>query len=93
MYDGMATMTYRTTFALDKETRRRLKRLSDQNAVSQAEVVRRAIFQMEKQENIDAQDPVSALKDLYAAGKGIAREEGERYMTEIRASRRNWRGE
>lgn len=86
-------MTYRTTFALDKETRRRLKRLSDQNAVSQAEVVRRAIFQMEKQGITDTQDPASMLKELYASGKGIAREDGERYMTEIRASRKNWRGE
>ncbi|NDH86398.1 hypothetical protein EBY67_05020 [bacterium] len=36
-------MTYRKTFALDKETSRRLKTLSSAWNISQAEVVRRAV--------------------------------------------------
>ena len=86
-------MTYRTTFALDKETRRRLKKLSDQWDVSQAEVVRRALSQAEKMEGIDTTDAVTVLKDLYASGKGIAREAGEKYIAEVRTARKHWRGE
>lgn len=38
--DGMATVTYRTTFALDEGTTRRIKSLARLWKVSQAEVVR-----------------------------------------------------
>jgi len=92
-YDGMATMTYRTTFALDKDTRRRLKRLSDQWQVSQAEVVRRALSQAENQHQPEKPNPIDALYSLHATGRGIARETAEKYLTEVRANREHWRGE
>ena len=43
----MATMTHRTTFALDETTAHRLKRLAARWQVSQAEVVRRSLEQAE----------------------------------------------
>lgn len=45
----MAIMTHRTTFALDVTTAQRLKRLARRWNVSQAEVVRRAVDQAEKE--------------------------------------------
>lgn len=45
----MPTMTHRTTFALDEVTAQRLKRLARRWNVSQAEVVRRAVDQAEKE--------------------------------------------
>ena len=48
MLDGMSTMTHRTTFALDKGTAQRLKRLAARWGVSQAEVVRRSVEQAER---------------------------------------------
>ena len=45
--NGMATMIHRTTFALDSDTVRRLKKLASRWQVSQAEVVRRALSQAE----------------------------------------------
>jgi predicted transcriptional regulator len=89
----MATMTYRTTFALDKDTRRRLKRLSDQWQVSQAEVVRRALSQAENQHQPEKPNPIEALHSLHASGRGIARKTAAKYLTEVRANRDHWRGE
>ena len=93
MYYGMAIMTYRTTFALDKETWRRLKRLSNQWHVSQAEVVRRALSQAEQLNTAEKPNPVEMLKALHAEGKGMVREAGEKYLTELREDRKHWRGE
>jgi len=89
----MASMTYRTTFALDKESRRRLKRLSADWHVSQAEVVRRALTQAENLNSADKPDPVEMLKSLHSSGKGLAREAGAKYLAEIREDRKHWRGE
>lgn len=46
--NGMPTMIHRTTFALDEETAKRLKRLAARWDVSQAEVVRRSVQQAEQ---------------------------------------------
>ncbi len=43
MHYGMATMTHRTTFALDDATVTRIRRLAAQWQVSQAEVIRRVV--------------------------------------------------
>jgi predicted transcriptional regulator len=55
----MAVMTHRTTFSLDAETMRRLKRLAARWQVSQAEVVRRAVAEAETRP-----DPQSILEDF-----------------------------
>ncbi len=54
MRNGMATMTHRTTFALDEGAISRLKKLSTLWQASQAEVVRRSL---EIAESSHAQGP------------------------------------
>lgn len=92
MIDGMATMTHRTTFALDQGTRRRLKRLASAWDVSQAEVVRRAVAEAEQRTVPDPSEAVSAIQDLLTSGRGITREAGSTYLVRVRDSRGQWRG-
>jgi predicted transcriptional regulator len=89
---GVAIMTQRTTFALDRDTMKRLKRLSSKWHVSQAEVVRRAIADAEKRPEEEAPDPVAMLNELHAAGRGLVREKAESYLAEVSADRATWRG-
>lgn len=89
-YDGMQTMGYRTTFAFDGETMRRLKNLAARWQVSQAEVVRRALSQAETQERSDAPNPLDALTSYHAQG-GLDRGKAEKYLCEVREERECWR--
>lgn len=91
-YNGMATMTYRTTFALDGDTMRRLKNLAARWRVSQAEVVRRVLSQAENQPSIGKPDPLAMLKAYHAKG-GLDREKAEAYLAEVYEDRKHWRGE
>lgn len=93
MYDGMHKMTHRTTFALDEATAVRLKRLSAQLNVSQAEVVRRAVAEIESMINAQGKDPMALLREVHASGQGLAREAAESYLAEVREDRKKWRGE
>jgi hypothetical protein len=86
-------MTHRTTFALDKATAKRLKRLAALWRVSQAEVVRRAVAQAEAAANAAKADPVALLQALHAAGRGLGADQAETYLKEVREDRRRWRGE
>jgi len=88
----MATMTHRTTFALDESTAKRLKRLSTKWKVSQAEVVRRSLEQAEEAEKQLKEDPVALLGQLHEVGGGISAEDAAHYMTNVREDRKNWRG-
>ncbi|NQU41463.1 MAG: hypothetical protein HQ523_16060 [Lentisphaerae bacterium] len=88
----MKHMTYRTTFALDKGTMGRLKRLSGAWHVSQAEVVRRAIALAEEKVTAET-DAADVLRALHESGKLLVREQAEAYLTETRESRRSWRGD
>jgi len=83
-------MTHRTTFALDRETAARLKRLARRWQVSQAEVVRRAVAQAESSSE-PSSDPVTMLQDLHASGEGLAPEVASAYLDEVRQARRRWR--
>ena len=89
--DGMATMIHRTTFALDGETIRRLKRLASRWQVSQAEVVRRAIAQAEAQPEPQTSDPVSMLRQLQESGQCIGCKEADSYLAQVYADRKRWR--
>jgi hypothetical protein len=60
----MKSMTHRTTFALDQETAKRLKRLAVWQ-VSQAEVVRRAVA-LAEQADASEQDPSARLREIHA---------------------------
>lgn len=86
-------MVHRTTFALDKATAKRLKRLASLWRVSQAEVVRRAVAQAEAAAERATPDPVALLRELHASGQGLDVGLAEAYLTEVREDRERWRGE
>lgn len=88
--DGMSAMKYRTTFALDDKTIRRLKLLALRWRVSQAEVVRRAVAQAEAQPEIS--DPVTMLRHLQESGEGLDPKRAESYLAQVYADRKRWRG-
>ncbi len=87
----MPTMTHRTTFALDKTTAQRLKRLAARWQVSQAEVVRRSVEQAEKQTVTEKPDPIAMLSRLHESSGGIDPVRAEKWIAEIREDRKRWR--
>jgi hypothetical protein len=89
-HDGMQTMHYRTTFAFDGDTMRRLKNLAARWRVSKAEVVRRALSQAESQRLPDTPDPMTALKAYHAQG-GLDRKKAGAYLREVQEDRKRWR--
>ncbi len=89
MRDGMATMTHRTTFALDETTNQRIKSLAKLWSVSQAEVVRRAVSQAELPTT--KPDPVAMLKQMHSQGAGLTSATAGAYLKEISKDRQNWR--
>ncbi len=86
----MATMTHRTTFALDDATAQRLKRLANRWRVSQAEVVRRSVEQAEEADETTQPDPLSLLKAYHAKG-GLDKNRAQQWMKEIQDDRKRWR--
>ena len=82
-------MTHRTSFALDEDTTRKMKRLAQRWRVSQAEVLRRVISEAaEKAEQQD--DPIQRLRQFHARG-GLAKKTADAYLREIDRSRAEWR--
>lgn len=92
-YGVMATMTHRTTFALDKETIRKLKTLSARWKVSLAEAVRRAVAQAESQIQAQKPNPVEMLRQLHDSGQSLDPKKGEAYLAQVYEDRKHWRGE
>jgi hypothetical protein len=92
MYDGMQKMTHRTTFALDRATAVRLKRLAGRWRVSQAEVVRRSVEQAEKSMESGKPDPIALLRQLHEKGGGLDRGQAEAYLADVYEERKHWRG-
>lgn len=88
--DGMATMTHRTTFALDGETMSRLKKLAVRWQVSQAEVVRRALSQAESLPDTQRPDMLARLKSYHAASTPDTAK-ADAYLAQARADRKRWR--
>ncbi len=84
-------MTYRTTFALDKETSRRLKTLSSVWHISKAEVVRRAVEQAAKSPSLQSKNPAQILEELHAHGLGLTPEAANSYLSEVTRDREAWR--
>lgn len=84
-------MTHRTSFALDQLTARRLKRLSAQCNVSQAEVVRRSVEMAEKTAQPLKRDSLTMLRRLHENGGGLHSEQADAGIAEIREDRQNWR--
>jgi hypothetical protein len=87
----MAVMTHRTTFALDAETIRRLKRLAARWRVSQAEAVRRAVAEAEARPEPASADPVAMLRQMQESDP-VDAEKAERYLAQVYKDRRRWRG-
>ena len=85
----MATMTHRTTFALDDATVTRIRRLAAQWQVSQAEVIRRVVAQTDA---ATRPDPVAMLESLHRAGDGLTAADAASYLTAVREDRKSWRG-
>jgi hypothetical protein len=86
----MATMTHRTTFALDEATMARIRNLAALWKVSQAEVVRRAVS--------IAQPPMpSSPKVLFESflqsGNSLDPKIAGQYLEQVREDRQTWRRE
>lgn len=92
MVDGTKSTNYRTTFALDETTARRLNRLSSAWHVSRAEVVRRAVAMADASAECSV-NPGELLQKLHTSGGGLVRESAETYLAEIRTARTDWRRE
>ena len=86
----MATMTHRTTFALDSDTARRLRMLAARWQVSQAEVVRRAVALAEGAPDAQEPDLLARLK-TYQAGAKLHVSKADAYVAQARADRKRWR--
>ena len=86
----MATMTHRTTFALDEATAQRIRSLAASWKVSQAEVVRRAVSLADLP--AAKPDPVAMLRQLHREGGGLTAAAADSYLAEIREDRKQWRG-
>lgn len=86
---GVATMTHRTTFALDEGTTLSIKSLAKLWKVSQAEVVRRAVSLAEKP--AIRPDPVAILQQLHNSGEGLSAKVAKTYLAEVREDRKKWR--
>lgn len=86
---GMATMTHRTTFALNEGTNTRIKSLAKLLKVSQAEVVRRAVSLAEQP--AVRPDPVALLQQLHTSGEGLPAKAAKAYLAGVREDRKKWR--
>lgn len=84
-------MTYRTTFALDGETKARLSKLSVIWHVSRAEVVRRALKEAEQKENQRKPDAIGLLQAVHESGQGLDSETADQYLYDVRDDRKQWR--
>jgi len=85
----MATMTHRSTFALDEATTQRIRNLSTLWQVSQAEVIRRAVAQADAPPA--KPDPLALLEQLHLSAQGLTAGDAGAYLAEIRADRQQWR--
>ena len=90
MYYLMATMTHRTSFALDERTSQRIKRLATRWNVSQAEVVRRSVERAEEAGQDQIDDPLALLKAYHAKG-GLDQDRADQWISEIDEDRKRWR--
>jgi predicted transcriptional regulator len=91
--DSMVTMIHRTTFALDKITAYRLKRLAARWRVSQAEVIRRSLEQAEKLSKSQKPDAIALLRQLHEKGGGLDRKKANAYLAAVYEKRKHGRGD
>ncbi|GAB1484192.1 hypothetical protein MASR2M78_30090 [Treponema sp.] len=82
-------MEHRTTFALDSQTVKRLKKLASSWSVSQAEVVRRAVENAEQAYDTSEESPLIRLQKYHETG-GLAAEKAAEYLKEVEKNRTDW---
>lgn len=82
-------MQYRTTFALDGATIKRLKILAKVWHVSQAEVVRRSVEKAEREASETASDLFGRL-DTYQRSGRLDEASGKAYLEEVAENRAEW---
>jgi hypothetical protein len=85
-------MIHRTTFALDKITTDRLKRMAARWQVSQAEVVRRSLEQAEKLAKSQKPNAIALLRQLHEKGGGLDRKKADAYLADVYENRKHGRG-
>ena len=86
---GVAVMNRRTTFALDDSTVFRLRHLAAVWRVSQAEVVRRAIEQADRDASSSGPDPLELLGD-YQRAAFLDPQTADAYLDEVAENRAEW---
>jgi predicted transcriptional regulator len=85
---GMANMTIRSTFALDKRTANGLARLAQRWRVSKSEALRRAVAQAEaRAPSGNAETPQEALQRLKRQPP-LTKAQADAWIRENRAARR-----
>jgi hypothetical protein len=92
-YAVMATMTHRTTFALDQATVEKLRKLSRRWKVSLAEAVRRAVAQAESQDEQRKPNPIEMLQQLHDSGQSLDPQKAKAYLAKVYEDRKHWRKE
>ena len=83
-------MTQRTAIRLDDQTNERIRSLARQWKVSQAEVVRLAVSQVEKPDR--TADSTALLLQLHHSGGGLSPDAAQAFLGEVRSNRKKWRG-
>ncbi len=84
---GMAKMTIRSTFSLDRETVAALDRLAERWGVSKSEALRRIVDAAARVEEVDAAgDALKALEELQER-LNLTEEQAGAWIREIRAER------
>ncbi|MEO5711995.1 MAG: ribbon-helix-helix protein, CopG family [Luteolibacter sp.] len=78
--------------SLDEATAERLRRLAATWRVSQAEVVRRAVAEVDKAILAKKPNPAALLRAFHARG-GLELEKADAYLAEVYENRKHWRGE
>ncbi len=90
---GMVVMEHRTTFALDEVTIQKMRHLAKNWKVSQAEVVRRAIEQADRQAEREKTQIIDRLAAYHQQGS-LSAPQAQAYLEEVAENRAEWgRGE
>ena len=87
----MASITIRSTYALDVETVQLLDRLARQWAVSKSEALRRAIRSAAQQGKSGEREARRSAWRQLQTGVGLTRERAKAWERQVRDERRAWR--
>lgn len=83
----MSRMTIRSTYALDEQTARRIRRLAEHWRVSQAEVIRRSVRQAEEQEQEPVPTPSQVIEHYRSGPLPRSRSQARTWASQARTER------